>query len=114
MKTKTIRMQIVKNLGNYETVRLECECELEDGENVQSAFKAAKNDLELSFNEMYKKADKVAESAPKLPNLLLNTPEFDRVCKALNDGKADIALVSKHYTITKETENYLKTNKLWK
>ena len=34
MKPTQITMQIVKNLGNYETARLECTYTLDDGDEV--------------------------------------------------------------------------------
>ena len=100
-------MQIVKNLGNYETVRLEVECTVEENENVQEAFAQAKNELTTSFEQMY---------PPKktLPILKTGTPEFDRVCKSIHDGKADLKLVQQHYSLSQDAITYLKTNKLWK
>ncbi len=53
MTPKKIMLQVVKNLGNYQTVRLEIECELLPDENVQQAFVDAKLELTKSFDVMY-------------------------------------------------------------
>lgn len=45
MTPKSINVQIVKNLGNYETIRLGGEWEL-NGENLQDAIRAAVDELE--------------------------------------------------------------------
>ena len=50
MKAKTINVQIVKNLGNYETIRLGGEWEL-NGENLQDAIRAAVEELEQAWSK---------------------------------------------------------------
>lgn len=50
MKAKTINIQIVKNLGNYETIRLGGEWEL-NGENLQDAIRAAVEELEQAWSK---------------------------------------------------------------
>ena len=50
MKAKTINVQIVKNLGNYETIRLGGEWEL-NGENLQDAIRAAVEELENAWRK---------------------------------------------------------------
>ena len=58
MKAKTINVQIVKNLGNYESIRLGGEWEL-NGKNLQDAIRAAVEELEQSWSEP--KAEQKAE-----------------------------------------------------
>ena len=55
MKPKEITMQIVKNLGNYETARLECTYTLDDGDEVESCFQAARYELEKAYATTYEK-----------------------------------------------------------
>lgn len=58
MKAKTINIQIVKNLGNYESIRIGGEWEL-NGENLQDAIRAAVEELEQSWSKP--KAEQKAE-----------------------------------------------------
>ena len=50
MKAKSINVQIVKNLGNYETIRLGGEWEL-NGENLQDAIRAAVEELDNAWRK---------------------------------------------------------------
>lgn len=62
MEAKTINLQIVVNLGNYESVRLGGEWVL-NGENIQEAFASALSELKSSAEELYPKQKKTALSA---------------------------------------------------
>jgi len=81
MRAKTITMQIVKNLGNYEMVRFEIEYELLPGDGLENSFLTAKNELENAFKNCYKKNN---TNQLEKRQLKFETPEFLRVCKALN------------------------------
>lgn len=59
MEAKTINLQIVVNLGNYESVRLGGEWTL-NGEGVQEAFASALSELKSSAEELYPKQKKTA------------------------------------------------------
>lgn len=50
MKAKSINIQIVKNLGNYETIRVGGEWEL-NGENLQDAIRLAVEELENAWRK---------------------------------------------------------------
>ena len=50
MKAKSINVQIVKNLGNYETIRIGGEWEL-NGENLQDAIRAAVEELDQAWSK---------------------------------------------------------------
>ena len=113
MKAEKITMQIVKNLGNYETVRFEAEFLVEDGETLTECFSIAKQELENSFNELYKKP-KQPEVKQERKELIFASPEFYRVCKALDDGKADLKYVQQYYILNKECIEYMTENKLIK
>ena len=53
MKATEITMQIVHNLGNYETCRLEATFTLDDGDNLETAFKSARRQLENAYKTAY-------------------------------------------------------------
>lgn len=59
MEAKTINLQIVVNLGNYESVRLGGEWTL-NGESMQEAFASALSELKSSAEELYPKQKKTA------------------------------------------------------
>ena len=106
MKATEITMQIVKNLGNYEACRLEATYTLDDKDDLTQSFVTARKQLEKAFETAYeiKKDDR--------KSLELNSKEFDRVCKALKDGKTDLKDLEKYFIVSQEAINYFKTNKL--
>jgi hypothetical protein len=69
MKAKSINVQIVKNLGNYETIRLGGEWEL-NGENLQDAIGAAVEELEQAWS----KPKSAPQSAPNPENVETPAP----------------------------------------
>lgn len=52
MKIKTITYQRVKNLGNYESERLEASADLPEGEDFFAAFILLKHDVEVALGIM--------------------------------------------------------------
>lgn len=50
MNIKTITYQRVKNLGNYESERMEMTIELDDDENVEMAIAALKDTVKKALN----------------------------------------------------------------
>ena len=106
MKPTEITMQIVKNLGNYETCRLEATYTLDDKDDLTQSFVTARKQLEKAFETAYgiKKDD--------IKSLVLNSKEFDRVCKALKDGKTDLKDLEKYFIVSQEAVNYFKENSL--
>ena len=50
MKIKTITYQRVKNLGNYESERMELVAELDDGEDVEVAIGQLKKEVREALN----------------------------------------------------------------
>lgn len=81
MKAKTINVQIVKNLGNYETIRLGGEWEL-NGENLQDAIRAAVEELEQAWSKP--KSD--PQSAPNPENVEIPTKE-EKTPQIAENGK---------------------------
>ena len=106
MKPTEITMQIVKNLGNYETCRLEATFTLDDGDDLETAFKSARQQLENA----YEKAYNVKKDKRKV--LELNSKEFDRVCKALHEKKTDINELQEFFKLSDVIIKYFKDNKL--
>jgi hypothetical protein len=106
MTPKEITMQIVKNLGNYETCRLEATFTLDEGDILETAFKSARQKLENAYEAAYnlkKDNRKVLE---------INSKEFTRVCKALHEQKTDINELQKFFKISDEVIKYFREKKL--
>ena len=81
MKAKTINVQIVKNLGNYETIRIGGEWEL-NGENLQDAIRAAVEELEQAWSKP--KSD--TQSAPNTERVETPAPE-EKTLQIAENGK---------------------------
>ena len=107
MKATEIKMQIVKNLGNYETARLECTYTLDPGDEVESCFQAARYELEKAFQKAYEKKQLDTREV-----LTMAHPQFVQIMKAFADGRVDLKECQKHYILDKEVFNYLTENKL--
>ena len=104
MKPTEITMQIVKNLGNYETCRLEATYTLDENDDLTQAFVTARKQLETAFAKAY---EKQKEKEPeKRKQLTLTSPEFERVCKALAEGRTDMKELKKFFIIEKEVIDY--------
>ena len=97
MKPKEIYLQITKNLGNFESVRLGMTVELEQGDNSHESFEYMKDSLTASFESLFK--ENVFVTEPKRKPLVKNTVEFDRVKAALIAKRATIEDVEQHYYI---------------
>lgn len=50
MKYKTITYQRVKNLGNYESKRLELTAELDEDDNLEEAIEILKGKVEIALD----------------------------------------------------------------
>lgn len=106
MTPKEITMQIVKSIGLYETCRLEATFTLDEGDDLTNAFKSARQQLENAFDV----ACDVKNDNRKV--LEFYTKEFDRVCKALHEGKTDIKELRKYFKMSDAIIEYFKVNKL--
>lgn len=67
MKTTTINVQITKTPKQYEAVRIGAEAELQDGESMQDAIKALRNELEGIYAEMYPPKQATQPTAQQAP-----------------------------------------------
>ena len=101
MKPAEITMQIVKNLGNYETCRLEATYTLDENDDLTQSFITARKDLETAFAKAYEKPKEPKEPKEKQPEkrkpLTFKSPEFERVCKALAEGRTDVEELKKFF-----------------
>lgn len=106
MKAKTINVQIVKNLGNYESTRIGGEWEL-NGESVEDAIKAAVNELEQVWATINPKAKK-----PK-PSTGRTAVEFgSKLCQAIvnrvtKDASVTMDAIKEHYDLDEESERVI-------
>lgn len=102
MKPTEITMQIVKNIAMFETVRLQATYTLDDNDDLTQTFVTARKDLETAFAKAYEKP----KEPEKRKDLNLTSPEFDRVCKALAEGRTDMKELKKFFIIEKEVIDY--------
>ena len=102
MKATEITMQIVKNLGNYETARFEATYTLDPKDDIGRSFVQARRELENAYAKCY---------GLKL-KLTTKSKEFDRICKALSENKTDIEDLRKYFDVADDAMNYFKEMKL--
>ena len=102
MKATEITMQIVKNLGNYEAVRLEATFVLTENDDLTQCFTEARQELENAFAKCY----------GLKPKLTTKSKEFDRICKALSENKTDIEDLRKYFDVTDDAMDYFMERKL--
>ena len=113
MKPTEITMQIVKNLGNYETCRLEATYTLDENDDLTQAFVTARKQLETAFAKAYEKQKEPKEKQPeKRKQLTLTSPEFERVCKALAEGRTDVEKLKKFFILGNEVIDYFNKHDL--
>ena len=74
MKPTTINVQITKNPKQYEAVRIGIEATLEQGETVESAIKAATEQLNAIYAEMYTAQAESAQNAENGATKANSTP----------------------------------------
>ena len=100
MKTKSISLSVVKNLGNFQTVRYSIEIETETATEAQ-AFRYAKKIIEQAHHDNYG-----GERLDEKEILDVNSPDFEEVRKAVQGGKA-IKDIAKYYEISSDAMNIL-------
>ena len=113
MKAKTITMQIVKNLGNYEMVRLEATYTLTEMEadNIEDSFINARGQLERAFKKAYNKTEIERVEKGAIEKLTLtDKKQMNRVVKAIKDGKLSIEEVKVQFEITDEMKDFFRVN----
>ncbi len=109
----TITFQIVKNLGNFETVRFGIEYEL-NGTPPAEAFRQAEIEVENAFSEL-KKTFKTCKNSENVNgenlensnkikrDLELDSTEFKKLKIALKQGIINLNEINEHFNLSKET-----------
>ena len=107
-----IKMQIVKNIGNFQSVRLEATYSLDSTSptEIEDCFKKARYDLEKSFITIYSKneikegVNDVEEGAEKPEP---NKQQFQRLLKAYRAGNITIEEIESEFFINDELKEEL-------
>jgi len=109
LKPLTITYVIVKNLGNFETVRFGIEYEL-NGTPPAEAFRQAEIEVENAYNELKKTENsanvnvKNAVNTEKIKkDLEVDSIEFKKLQTALKQGLVNLNEINEHYNLSKET-----------
>ena len=102
MKPAEITMQIVKNLGNYETCRLEATYTLDENDDLTQAFVTARQQLETAFAKAY----------GLKPELTLKSARFESICNALFQKRATLAQIENSFRISDEAMDYFNKHDL--
>jgi hypothetical protein len=113
MKATTITMQIVKNLGNYEAVRLEATYTLTEMEadHIEDAFVNARGQLERAFKKAYNKTEVERVEKGSIEKIALtDKKQFNRVVKAVRDGRLSIEEVRAQFELSDELKDFFRAN----
>ena len=103
MKQTEINIQITKNLGNYESVRLGGEWSIEDEDPAQ-AYRSALAQLNQVFDELYQPKKKDAQNEKKQV-VEFGTPLLQSICNRIAE-KDDLTLekIEQYYELTPEAK----------
>ena len=107
MKLTEITLQVVRNLGNFESVRASVTYAIES-EGVNEALEKAKSEVDTAFNQLYEKRG-IAPSAATVEKETL-TPQsavYERIKRMLKDGEMTINEVEQMFFVTPEVLNTL-------
>ena len=108
MKQTAIDIQITKNLGNYESVRLGGEWSIED-EDPSQAYRSALAQLNQVFDELYPTKKKYAKNEKNVQNakqvVEFGTPLLQSICNRIAE-KADLTLekIEQYYDLTPDAK----------
>lgn len=112
MKPTEIKMQIVKNIGNFQSVRLEATYSLDSTspENIEDCFKKVRFDLEKSFITIYSK-NEIKEGVNDVEGVSdkpePNKQQFQRLLKAYRAGNITIEEIESEFFINDELKEEL-------
>ncbi len=112
MKPTEIKMQIVKNIGNFQSVRLEATYSLDSTspENIEDCFRKARYDLEKSFISIYSKSeikDGVNDVEEVVEKPEPNKQQFQRMLKAYRAGHITIEEIESEFMLSDELRDIL-------
>ena len=112
MKPTEIKMQIVKNIGNFQSVRLEATYSLDSTSptEIEECFKKARFDLEKSFISIYSKSEikegvNDIEEGEEKPEP--NKQQFQRLLKGYRAGNITIEEIEGEFTLSEELKEQL-------
>ena len=112
MKPTEIKMQIVKNIGNFQSVRLEATYSLDSTSpsEIEECFKKARFDLEKSFISIYSK-NEIKEGVNDIEEVSEkpepNKQQFQRLLKAYRAGNITIEEIEREFMLSNELRNIL-------
>ena len=100
MKTRSINLSVVKNIGNFQTVRYSIEIETETATEAQ-AFAYAKKVIEEAHKANYDSGLTADIDATK--NILgVNSPEFQMIKKELLNGDVTLRQIMDYYVVSND------------
>ena len=106
MKQTIINIQITKNLGNFESVRLGGEWSIDENENPEQVYRDALLQLNQAFDELYHQKQNATQNE-KQQNakqvVEFGTPLLQSICNRIAE-KADLTLekIEQYYDLTPE------------
>lgn len=109
MKQEKVEIQITKNLGNYESVRLGGEWSIEERENPEQAYRSALAQLNQIFDELYHSKQNATQNEKQVQNakqvVEFGTPLLQSICNRIAE-KADLTLdtIEQYYDLTPEAK----------
>lgn len=109
MKQTLVNVQITKNLGNYENIRIGGEWSIEESENPEKAYRDALAQLNKVFDELYHPKKKDAQNEKNVQNakqvVEFGTPLLQNICNRIAE-KADLTLekIEQYYDLTPEAK----------
>ena len=112
MKATEIKMQIVKNIGNFQSVRLEATYSLDSTSptEIEECFKKARFDLEKSFIAIYSK-NEIKEGVNNIEEVSEkpepNKQQFQRILKAYRAGNITIEEIESEFMLSDELRGIL-------
>ena len=112
MKPTEIKMQIVKNIGNFQSVRLEATYSLDSTSptEIEECFKKARYDLEKSFISIYSK-NEIKEGVNDVEEVVEkpepNKQQFQRLLKAYRAGNITIEEIESEFMLSNELRDVL-------
>lgn len=111
MKAIEIKMQIVKNIGNFQSVRLEATYSLDSTSptEIEDCFKKARFDLEKSFITIYSK-NEIKEGVSDMEDGEKPEPnkqQFQRLLKAYRAGHITIEEIESEFMLSDELKDEL-------
>jgi len=121
MKTKQVELELVKNLGNYETAKIRLVATITDKENAEDAVANLNEMIKKTFKRLYEKPEVKPETKSEKKEIsksLIKRNEegkiiveyskepdslFQRIRRAVQTRKVDFDEVKKFYSIDNET-----------